>query len=186
MADRARLQRGICLFQLARYADARTEFRQLDARQPSLNAEESELFYAYRGLAEYNLSHAAQGAERLRSLDAAIASLDEQLEKFPNGPLAPQAAFYRAEALYARGRLDAAVVAYRALLTQYPKHPRRADALYALGVAEEEHSQFDEAANTFEQFCTEFPQHPSAADALDCACGIEARPRTVGGGSAND
>ena len=68
-----------------------------------------EQLHAYAGLAAYNLSHTAKDAERDELLDAAIESLDQQLSQFPNGTLAGQAAYYRAESLYDRGRLDEAV-----------------------------------------------------------------------------
>ena len=165
LADRASLQRGICLFQLNKYADARTELEPLAARQPAFAAVESEQVLAYRGLTEYNLSHTMAGAEREKMLDVAIDVLAQQLEQFPAGQLAPQTAFYHAEALYARGRLDAAVAGYRSLLAKYPQHPQRADAIYALAVAEQERRDFSDAVETFNFFEKEFPQHPAFADA---------------------
>jgi TolA-binding protein len=165
LADRARLARGICLFQLSKYADAQAELEPLRPRQPALRADECEQFLAYFGLAEYNLSRNAEAAQRDQLLDAAINALDEQLQSFPNGTLAKQTAFYHAEALYARGQLDAAVAAYLAFLAKYPEHPQRADALYALGVAEQERSDFSAAIQSFVLFRNEYPEHPAHADA---------------------
>ena len=172
IADRARLQRGICLFQLTRYADARDVLAQLHAAAPTFSAGEIEQLHAYFGLAAYNLSHSAKGAEREQLLDVAIDSLDKQLSQFPNGSFAERAAFYRAEALYDRGQLDAAVTAYRALLGKYPRHPQRADALYALGVTEQELGQFAEALRSFQNFQTEFPQDPMVADTHLRGCDV--------------
>ncbi len=165
LADRAALQRGICLFQLNQFAAAADELAPLTARDCALNPAEGEQLLAYYGLAEYNLSRAAPPAERDQFLDAAIDSLGQQLERFPAGQLAPRTAFYQAEALYARRRLDDAVAAYRRLLTAYPQHPQRADALFALGVAEQERGDFADAVETFTLFEKDFPQHADAPDA---------------------
>ena len=165
LADRAHLQRGICLFQLNDYAGARAELEPLAAREPALQPDEIEKLLAYLGLADYNLSRTAAGTERNKQLDAAIDVLGKQLAQFPDGTLAPQTSFYRAEALYARGRLDAAVAAYRSLLAKYPEHPQRADTLYALAVAEQERNDFGDAVETFALFEREFPQHAAHADA---------------------
>lgn len=165
IADRARLQRGICLFQLGRFADARTELAVLQASPLTFSPTEVEQLHAYRGLATYNLSHAANGAERDQLLDAAIASLDKQLDQFPKGSLAERTAFYRAEALYDRGRLQAAITAYEALIKDYPQHPHRAESLYALGVAQQELGCWDDARRTFEQLQTNFPESSLLGDA---------------------
>ena len=165
LADRARLERGVCLFQLQRFDEARAELRALLGREQRLDAGSKERLYAHLGLAEYNLGRAAEGDERRELLDAALGVLEHQLQQFPTGPLAPQAAFYRAEALYAAGRLPAAAAAYQAVLDRFPAHPQRADALYALGVAQQEQQHFDQAAQVFARFVREFAGHPSEADA---------------------
>jgi TolA-binding protein len=165
IAARARLQRGVCLFQLGRFADARSELAGLHTSPLTFSPGEIEQYHAYLGLAAYNLSHDAQGGERDQLLDAAIDSLNHQLEQFPSGALAEQTAFYRAEALYDRGRLDLAAEAYTSVLKKYPQHSQRAETLYALGVAQQELGRLDGAARTFAQFATEFPQHSLAADA---------------------
>jgi TolA-binding protein len=165
IAARARLQRGICLFQLGRYADARTELARLHSSPLTFSPGEIEQLHAYLGLAAYNLSHSAKGAERDELLDAAIDSLGKLLAKFPNGSLAERAAFYRAEALYDRGRLEAAFTAYEALVEKYPNHPQRAESLYALGVAQQELGCWDDALRTFEQLQANFAEHSSLGDA---------------------
>ncbi len=165
LSERAKLQRGICLFQLKQYDEALAELRKVVARFPHLSAEETEQLFAYRGLAEYNLALAQQGDRRNRPLDAAIESLTEQLGEFPVGPLASWSIFYRAEALYARGRLDKAVAAYQSLLQKYPQHSLRADALYALGVAEQDRANYVQALLAFELFRREFPEHAAAVNA---------------------
>jgi TolA-binding protein len=165
LANRARLQRGICRFQLGRFEEARTELSGLREHAKTLSPREQEQLLAFLGLAEFNASHTVKEAVRNELLDASIDTLDEQLTQFPSGPLAERSLFFRAEALYARGQLAAATAAYRETLAQYPQHPQRADLLYALGVAEQESGEFAAAARNFHRFAIEFPQHPSAPDA---------------------
>ena len=165
LAQRAQLQRGICLFQLARFDEARAELSCVHREPDALSPAEQEQLLAFLSLAQFNASHAATAADRPELLAAAIQTLDEQLTRFPNGPLAEQSSFYRAEALYARGRIAPAVAAYRKLLTQYPQHPQRANALYALGVAEQELGEFAAASKTLQQFAREYPHHAATADA---------------------
>lgn len=165
LADRARLQRGVCLFQLNDYKSAAQALEPLQSKLDSLTPVEAEQSLAYFGLAQYNLSHTADAAGRDQLLDVAIVSLAQQTEKFPTGELAPLSAYYHAEALYARGRLDEAVAAYRALLSQYPAHDHRADIVYALGVAEQERREFAAAAVTFAALEKEYPEHATVADA---------------------
>ncbi len=155
---------SVC-FSVARYADARAELVRLNASPLTFSLGEIEQLHSYLGLSAYNLSHDATGAERDELLDAAIDSLDQQLSQFPNGALAERAAFYRAEALYDRGRLDLAVAAYETVLKSSRQHPQRAEALYALGVAQQELDRLVDAARSFARFGAEFPQHPLAADA---------------------
>jgi cellulose synthase operon protein C len=165
LASRARLQLGICLFQLGRFEEARMELSGIRAHAETLSHREQEQLLAFLGLAEFNASHIATDAARKKLLDASIDSLGNQLTQFPNGSLAERSSFYRAEALYARGQLAAATVAYRETLARYPQHPQRADLLYALGVVEQESGEFIPAATTFNLFATLFPQHASAPDA---------------------
>jgi tetratricopeptide (TPR) repeat protein len=165
LAERARLQRGICLFQLQDYAAAAAELGPLATREHRWSPAEAEQALAYLGLAKYNLARAATSPERERLLDEAIAALAKQLAEFPDGSLARQSAFYHAESLYARGRLDDAVAAYRSLLTKFPQHPQRADALYALAVADHERKHYADAIEAFACFEREYVEHAACADA---------------------
>ena len=114
LADRARLQRGICLFQLNRYADAAAELAAARGTATALNAAESEQALAYFGLTEYNLSHAADGrAARRTARRRHRRSRKAAAKNFPTESSRRRRPIYHAEALYARGRLDEAVAAYR-------------------------------------------------------------------------
>lgn len=165
LADRARLERGVCQFHLRRFADAAETLAPLLSKLDSLSPADAERSLAYCGLAQYNRSHAAAASNQPSQLDSAIATLAAQLAKFPAGEHAPLSAYYHAEALYARGRLEEASAAYRALLAKYPAHEHRADILYALGVADEERRAFAAAAEAFASLENEFPGHAAVADA---------------------
>jgi tetratricopeptide (TPR) repeat protein len=165
LAERASLQRGICLFQLQDYAAVAAELDPLATREHCWSLVEAEQPLAYLGLAKYNLARAAAPPERDRLLDDAIAALAKQLAEFPDGSMARQTAFYHAESLYARGRLDDAVTAYRSLLTKFPHHPQRPNALYALAVAEHERKHHADAIEAFARFERECPEHAAFADA---------------------
>jgi TolA-binding protein len=165
LARRARFERGVCLFRLEQFADARSEFRALLDERDQLDTELAEACYAHLGLAEYNLGRETKGTPAIASLEAAAATFDEQLQQFPTGGQAAESAFYRGEALYALGRLDAAVAAYQACLKSFPRHPRRAELCHALGVAQQEQGDAPAAAETFARFIAECPQHEQTADA---------------------
>jgi TolA-binding protein len=165
LAERARLERGICLFQLQQYAAAQEELAPLRSRATAFGDVEAEQLLVYLGLAQYNLGRAAAGAARDQWLDAALESLAAELTQFPDGKLTPQAAFYHAESLYARHRLREAVAAYRALVERYPEHPQRAEALYALAVAQAESHDYAGAVASFARFEREYPQHPDHGEA---------------------
>jgi TolA-binding protein len=161
----ARYQRGVCLAQLDRYEEARTEFWKLLTGELKLEPALEQKCYYQTGLARYNLALACDGRERQAALRSAIVDFDQQLTRYPEGTLAAQATFYRCEAIYATGLVESAATGYRALLEEYPDHPQRAEALYGLGVAEQEAGQFVKATATLEKFATEFPDHASATDA---------------------
>jgi cellulose synthase operon protein C len=161
----ARYQCGVCLAQLERFEEARAEFSKLLTGGWKLDPALEEQCYFHSAMARYNSALRRDNAERKAELRWAIIDFDKQLERFPEGALAAQAAFYRCEAYYAGGAAKEASIAYRALLDKYPDHPQRAEALYGLGVAEQETGQFVKAAATFEKLAAEFPKHGSAADA---------------------
>ena len=165
LAPRARFERGVCLFRLGQFNDARAEFRQLVTQRQQLDQALTEQCYAHLGLAEYNFGREAQGNQAVAALDAAVAAFNEQLKQFPDGSQAAESAFCRGEALYALGRLDAAATAYAACLKHYPQHPRRGELWHALGVAQQEQGQASAAAESFARFLTEFPRHDQVADA---------------------
>lgn len=164
LATRAGLARGVCLFQSGQFADARAALAPLVDRAAILTDAEREQLLATLGLACYNVGQTSTGDAAHQALDAAIVTLARQLDQFPSGSLAPQAAFYRAEALYARGRFEEAATAYRQLLDQWPQHPHRAEALYGLVTSLDERGDFAAAIAACQQLEREFAQHAALND----------------------
>lgn len=164
LASQVHYFRGLCLFRLERYDQAQAEFHRVIADWPQLEPALLEQCYVNLGLAQFNVGHATDGDARNEAFGAAIATLSTQLDRFPDGPQAPQARLYRAEARYAQGKLTLAIRGYQAFLKRYNDHPLRARALYGLAVAQQEADRAAEAAQTLEQFLQQFPQHELAAD----------------------
>lgn len=164
-AAEAHFHRGVCLFQLGKYADAAGDFRRALTNEAALDVALREQAQTNLGLAYYNLGRISSDAERDQAFAAALAAFAAQLEQFPGGPLAPLSEFYRAEIAYARGDLPAAIDGYQALISQHSGHPLRATSLYALGVAQQEIGQAAEAVTTFRQFLDQYPHDSQAADA---------------------
>lgn len=164
LGTRAGLARGVCLFQLGKFAESRAALAPLAASAANLNDAEHEQLLATLGLACYNLGQSTSGDAAHEPLDAAIQTLSTQVEEFPDGAFASQAMFYRAEALYARGRLDDASTAYRELLQKWPQHPQRAAALYGLVTSLDERDNFVGSIAACQQLERECAEHPLLDD----------------------
>ncbi|MGD9632067.1 MAG: tetratricopeptide repeat protein [Pirellulales bacterium] len=159
LADRAGLACGVCLFQLGKFDDACAALQPLVDRGAELNPGEREQLLATLGLAAYNAAQSLSNAEAQQRLDTAIAVLGKYVDEFSAGRFAEPAFFYRAEALYARGRTDEAAAAYRALLDKMPQHPQRAEAFYGLAVAEQALGNFAASIEACSQFEHSFRNH---------------------------
>ena len=158
LAVKARQYHGVCLFQTGKYAAAAALFEKVLQQQADFELLEET--YANLGLARFNHSQAVNDQSRRKMLlDATIVALSEQLERFPAGKLAPQAHFYRAEALYANQQLEQAVASYAPFTDSFGTHPLRPQALYGLGVAQQELNQPAAAGSTFEVFLAAYPRH---------------------------
>lgn len=164
LAARAAVARGVCLFQLGQFADARSALRPLVDRAETLSDTEREQLLATLGLASYNLGQTSTASAAHEPLEAAIHSLGSLLDQFPRGSYAPQAAFYRADALYARGRLDDAATAYRQLLKTWPQHPQRAESLHGLIGVLHDSSDFVATVAACQDFEREFAKHAALDD----------------------
>ncbi len=117
--------------------------------------------YLNLGLTQYNMAFA--GKPEL--YDAAATTFATLAAKFPEGPHAPDATFYRAECLYHRGKKKEAVGQYAQVVQKYPEDKLAARSQFALGVAQTELGQHAEALATYKAFLEKYPQHPQAAEA---------------------
>ncbi|HWA99113.1 MAG TPA: tetratricopeptide repeat protein, partial [Pirellulales bacterium] len=172
-AARARHYYGLCLLKTRQFPAALEVFDKLLAEAPRLApdalvaeaADGSKLdllpsTYLYKGLAEYNLGQAGDGAMFARA-GKTLATL---AEKYPNTRYAAQALYYQGEAAYAQGRKAEAAPFYEQLLKQFPDDPLVADARYALGVTQAELGQNAAAEATFASFLKQFPTHRFAPE----------------------
>lgn len=164
LATRAGLARGVCLFQLGQFAEARAALAPLVDQAVALTDAEREQLFGTLGLACFNLAQTSTGEAGHEPLDAAITTLATQLDQFPDGALAPQAAFYCAEALYACGRYEEAATAYRQVLEKWPQHPQRAEALYGLVTSLDERRNLTGTIAACQQFEREFADHITLED----------------------
>jgi tol-pal system protein YbgF len=149
---------GVCYYQQKKYDQAITTFQNVIQTYPQLEALDAT--YLYLGVTQY--TQAQNNKPEL--FDAAIETFQTLTTKYPQGRFVPDAQFYRAECLYARGKKAEAIEAYRQFVTNYPDDKRQADALYALGVAQEEQAQTDDAAATYDRFLKKFPKSPLAVE----------------------
>ncbi|MCI0492614.1 MAG: tetratricopeptide repeat protein, partial [Planctomycetes bacterium] len=164
LVGKARYYRGVCLVRLERYADAEAEFGRVVAEQAGLDATLIEQSFANLGLAQYRRARLAAGEEQAKAFDAAIATLGQQLERFPAGRFATQAHFYRAEACYERQDVASALADYQAVVTEHGDPALRPRALYGLGVVQQELGNPAEAGRAFDVFLQEFPLDALAAE----------------------
>lgn len=84
---------------------------------------------------------------------------------FPTSSLAPQASFYRSEALFLEEKYQEAAVAYEGFLQSYKDDAQRNLAMFHLAVSRYNLKQFPESAQTFELFAQTFPKDALAQNA---------------------
>ncbi len=107
----------------------------------------------------------AQGL--LRDGNAALAAEQFRLflERYPESPMAPDAAYYRGEALFAEGRLTDAGIVYRDLQTSWPKSRFADEAGFRQGEIFFRQNQFTRAFETFSAVLREYPMSAIAHEA---------------------
>lgn len=118
--------------------------------------------YFNLGVTQYNLGQSGKA----EMFDAAAATFQTLIAKYPDDKHAAQALFYRGECLYHRGQKQDAAEMYAQLLAKFPRDKLAVDALYALGVSQQEMGQHAEAEKTYAQFLEKHPQHPLAAEVV--------------------
>jgi TolA-binding protein len=102
-----------------------------------------------------------------KDYDNALGYFEKILIDFPASPLAPQAAYYRAESLYLQEKYGEATAAYKNFLTQFPNDDQASNALFRLGVSLFNQNRYEEAAITFESFLQKYPDDPLAQNAAE-------------------
>lgn len=167
LCAKARHYRGICLFQLKKFAEAESDLSELAAKHPDFGLLEATLVNI--GLAQFNqgqLNQAqpAQPEAAKKKLTDAAATFARQLKKFPDGEQAATARFYRAESLYLLGKRAEAIAAYRETIEKHAKDDLAPKALYGLGVALEEGEDHAAAGKTFAEFLEKYPEHALSAE----------------------
>ncbi|MBL9124292.1 MAG: tetratricopeptide repeat protein, partial [Planctomycetaceae bacterium] len=114
-ASRARHYRGVCHLKDKRYEPAIVDFSEVIRRDPKFNLLPAT--YLNLGLAQYSQAQAGH-PELFAPAAAAFATL---VAKFPQSEYAPQATFYRGEALYAEGKKSEAAKVYDDFARKYPR-----------------------------------------------------------------
>jgi len=155
--DRAHHYLGVCLLQDGQLDAAVSELQALPAAYPKYD----QLDAVALNLGVARLRRAGK-TKQPADLDAALQTFAALLQKAPQGPQAPRALFYQAEALAQAGKPDQAAAAYAKLTETYPQSDLAPDAAYALGVTQDALKHPDQAAATFAGFAQKFPKHPLA------------------------
>ena len=157
--DRARHALGVCLLQDGQLDAAIAELKGVLADHPQYG----QLDAVALNLGIAKLRRAGQ-TRQAADFDAAIGTFGAIPQKSPQGPQAPRALLYQAEALGQAGKPAEAAAAYARLIQAYPRSDLVADATYALGVAQDALKQPDLAAATFAGFAQKFPKHALAEE----------------------
>lgn len=99
----------------------------------------------------------ALGQYKAGKYDAARASLQAFLAKYPKHPLAGNAQFWTGETWYAQGAYDKAAKAFAQDYQAYPQSPKAPDALLKLGMSLNAQGKKAEACLTYVQLKKQFP-----------------------------
>jgi TolA-binding protein len=149
---------GVCLLQQKKTAAAAQAFAAVIAKNQPFDAlDESLLNLGY-------CQHALGQQGDKTQYEAAIKTLVQFREKYPESKLGDQALFYLGESHYHLGALDDAIPQYAKLVEQYPQSPLQNDAVYAMGVALQERGRMDEAAQAFDRFLADSSDHALAPE----------------------
>jgi TolA-binding protein len=127
---------------------AGTSRRAAKARRLAARAEAG-VERALRPTRQEELYDDAWDALRARRFEEAARGFDRVLAASTGGPLADEAAFWRATSLARGGRSDEAVAAFRKFVTAYRASPRRGEASTILGWLLVDRRQPDDAAPLF-------------------------------------
>lgn len=155
LADRAWHYRGVCLFQAKQLDEANACFEHVQRQFPQTEVSEANSLY-------WGTTLQLQGTPE--TLKAAVAVLQEQLKKHPEGKLTAQALFNLGDCLYALKQLEEASAAYEQLLKRFPESQLAPDATYALGVALQERNDPQAARAQFDGLLQRWPDFALAGE----------------------
>jgi TolA-binding protein len=158
--DRAFHYLGVCYLQSNQVETALQCFETVVKHYPK--CELLEATYLHLGVAQFKLGQAGKG----EMYDAAAATFETLLQKYPQGPYVAQALLNRGDSLYHRDKKREAVALYARLVEKFPDDKLLADALYALGVTQEELNQPEEAGKAYDAFLKKFAENPLAAEVI--------------------
>lgn len=96
--------------------------------------------------------------------DAAVSTLSQLTEKFPDSAHQVDALLLSGQSLEAMGKTDRAIDAYEHMLSAAPE-PRKPDALLSLGVALYKSGKYEQAAEQLSRLISDFPHSEHAKPA---------------------
>ncbi len=90
--------------------------------------------------------------------DLAAQQFEQYLAKYPEGPLAPQAHFLQAEALFQKKQYQSAVAIYRNFVQQFKDSRLLDKVLYRLGICNHKLGNYPAAEEAYQRLLDEFPK----------------------------
>ena len=92
-----------------------------------------------------------------KDFDAAIGSLYEFIDKYPEGDLSVNAYYWLGEVYLAKPQLEQAKQAFTIVATRYDDHRKAPDAIYKLGVTLDRLGEADEARRRMQSVIDDYP-----------------------------
>ena len=120
-----------------------------------------------------SLLEEAKKAFRHSNYDECISKLDRLIEKFPNSAHLPEAYYYRARSIFAKGQLLRAIGEFERFLRKFPNHRRVPDVLWYIGQAYKMLNDDIQARRFFKLIVKEYPTSPAAQRAISYLKNIE-------------
>jgi len=162
LAKKGQFYLGVCLMQQKQYSEAAASFELTVTKyKPFASTEEA---YYHLGWCHYTVAGQKKGDDRTSLLTDSVKSFTGGITKYPKGPFADDALYFRGEAHYKLGDRDEAISSYQQLVDNHPKSNMRNSGLYALGVTYEELKKDEDAARIYDLFLEEFPEDGLAAE----------------------
>jgi TolA-binding protein len=158
--DRAFHCLGVCYLQSGHLQQAIQCFQTVITSYPKFELLEAS--YLHLGVAQFKAGQAGKP----EMYDAAAATFQSLMQKWPDGQYVAQAMLNRGDCLYHRNKKKDAAQLYAKLVEQFPDDKLLADGLYALGVTHEELNEPAEAGKAYDAFLKKFPDNRLAAEVI--------------------